>query len=940
MRKIVFTTLFTFLFQIIYCQESYWQQQVNYIIDVTLNDKEHTLEGFEKIEYINNSPDTLRFIWFHIWPNAYKNERTAFSEQLLLNGNTKFYFSDKDERGYINRLDFKANNITLDVEDHPKFIDVVKLILPSPLAPGQKINITTPFHVKLPYNFSRGGHDGESYQVTQWYPKPAVYDKNGWHPMPYLDQGEFYSEFGNFDVRITIPANYVVAATGELQNEEEKQWLLSRKNFEWHATRTRQKVGGVEKTVELKFPASSTETKTLRYLQNNVHDFAWFADKRFIVNHDTCKLASCRVIDVFTYYTPAEKEVWKNSVQMAKQAIWFYSMNVGEYPYNTVSVVQGPQSFGGGMEYPTITVISSTYSSFSLEETILHEVGHNWFYGILASNERDHPWMDEGVNTFYQYRYYHTKTNIEKGFFEVYAKEKLDQPIETTSEKFSEPNYNLVAYYKTAAWLQWMEQQMGRENFDKAMKEYFNRWKFKHPQPEDFKKIFAENYSMPKQAFDFLSKTGLLPNQSRKGTLFKLWLTRGAIIDNHQVKTQITAGPSLGFNNYDKLMFGAFITNYFPPLNNLKFFGAPLYATGSKTFTGNATAHYSFYPNRFLRKADVFLNGSTFTMNKFVDTAGKKHFTSFQKIVPGFRLTLKERDARSTIHRYLQFKTFFIGEEQLRFLVDTIINGPDTSVLTRVEKQKTNRSLNQLKLVVENFRALYPYRAELNAEQGKGFIRFGFTGNYFFNYGKDGGGAAIRLFTGKFIYTNKSKANSFLYALSLSAPKGSMDYTYSNYFAGRNDYPLQLDKEKWTLGYQQIMIRDGGLKMNTDIQGNIGLTNNWLAALNGSFDIPSQINPLSVLPVKIPLKIFADVGTVAEFWDKESEQDRFLYDAGLQISFLKDLVNVYIPILYSPVYRDYLKSDFIGKKKFLRSISFSIDIQNFSLRKFDKNIPF
>ena len=167
----------------------------------------------------------MKFIWFHLWPNAYKNDKTAFSDQLLENGSTKFYFSDKDQKGYINKLDFKVNNLTAKVEDHPQHIDIVKIILPTPLPSGQKINITTPFHVKLPYNFSRGGHDGQSYQATQWYPKPAVYDKKGWHPMPYLDQGEFYSEFGSFDVSITVPKNYVVAATGDLQNAEEKEWL-------------------------------------------------------------------------------------------------------------------------------------------------------------------------------------------------------------------------------------------------------------------------------------------------------------------------------------------------------------------------------------------------------------------------------------------------------------------------------------------------------------------------------------------------------------------------------------------------------------------------------------------------------------------------------------------------------------------------------------------
>jgi hypothetical protein len=206
MRNSCFIVLFLLLLSLTgKAQNAYWQQQTDFVIDVTLNDVEHSLEGFEKITYTNNSPDTLHFIWFHLWPNAYKNDKTAFSEQLLINDRTDFYFSGKEKRGYINRLDFKINGVTAKTEDHPQHIDIVKLILPKPLAPGEQVLIATPFHVKLPYLYSRSGHVGQSYQVAQWYPKPAVYDQKGWHPIPYLDQGEFYSEFGNFDVRITVP---------------------------------------------------------------------------------------------------------------------------------------------------------------------------------------------------------------------------------------------------------------------------------------------------------------------------------------------------------------------------------------------------------------------------------------------------------------------------------------------------------------------------------------------------------------------------------------------------------------------------------------------------------------------------------------------------------------------------------------------------------------
>jgi len=861
---------------------------------------------------------------------------------MLANGDTKFYFSEKEQRGYINRLDFKVNNITCAIEDHPLYIDIIKVILPTPLPPGDKVVLTSPFHVQLPYNFSRGGHEGDSYQVTQWYPKPAVYDKNGWHPMPYLEQGEFYSEFGDFDVRITIPKNYVVAATGELQNPDEKQWLLSRNNFSWEPVKKKTKgKGGIIKTTVQKFPVSSAETKTLQYIQKNVHDFAWFADKRFIVNYDTCQLASGKIVDVFTYYTPQEKEIWKTGILNSKRALRFYSSAVGEYPYNIVSAVQGPKSFGGGMEYPTITVISPVESHGDLDMVLAHEIGHNWFHGILASNERVHPWMDEGINSYYEHRYmaeYYkdTLTTGEKILFETFATEKLDQPIETSSEKFAMANYELVAYYKTTDWLRLLEQQAGSENFDTAMKEYYRRWQFKHPQPEDFKKVMQENAGRSlDSAFLLLNESGILPNQRRSGTKFGFalspkYLERFLKEDDQNL---ITIGPAAGGNSYDKFMAGAFITNVKLPLNRFNFFVAPMYAFGSKRFTGIGKFDYAFYPNKTFRKVDLFLNGSTFSQNEFEDSAGKKTFLGFQKIVPGIRFTLKQRDPRSTLQRYIQWKTFFISEDELRFSRDSVFNPP--GVVTTVTKDKHDRTLNQLLLVIGNFRTLYPYRGELRLEQAEDFARAAFTGNYFFNYRRQGG-FNVRLFAGKFFYlgskTISKEFNTDRFHLNLTGPNGYEDYTYSDYFIGRNKFE--------GFANQQIMMRDGGFKVRTDLLASkVGKTDNWLIATNLTSDIPNNINPLSLLPFKIPLRVFLDIGTYAEAWDKDAEGDRFLFNAGLQLSLLKNTVNIYLPIIYSAVYKDYIQST-LEKNKFLKTISFNIDISNFSPKKIDWRAPF
>ena len=635
LKKLITLSATICLLSIANCQLNYWQQQVNYTIDISLNDKEHTLDGFEKIEYINNSPDTLRFIWFHLWPNAYKNDKTAFSDQSLENGNTKFYFSNKEDRGYINRLEFKVNKQTAKTEDHPQHIDIIKLILPSPLSPGQKIIITTPFHVKLPNNFSRGGHVGESYQVTQWYPKPAVYDRNGWHPIPYLDQGEFYSEFGNFDVRITLPKNYVVAATGDLQNEDEKNWLLTRSTFSWEPVKekTKTKYGQTQTRTQL-FPTSSSELKTVKYIQTNVHDFAWFADKTFKVLHDTLQLKSGKIIDAYSFFAPSQSMYWQNSIGFIKDAIRTKNEWVGEYPYNVVSAVQGPQGFGGGMEYPTITIISPEANEKMIDFTINHEVGHNWFYGILGTNERQYAWMDEGINTFYDNRYSKWKygnegeikfgnnslsiKDAERLLFETRAATKKDQPINFEASTFTNTNYNLIAYYKTGAWLELVEKKLGPDVFDKAMQEYYRRWQFKHPQPEDLKKTLETSGGQNLDTeFAMLDKKGVLPGMERSGTKLIFPFSPKAIATYIKAppKNAIIISPAIGINSYDKFMIGAVVTNYKLPSSRLQFFVSQLYSTGSKEFAGNFTKEIIvFFQKRFFIKL-IFLSITHFSQS-------------------------------------------------------------------------------------------------------------------------------------------------------------------------------------------------------------------------------------------------------------------------------------------------------------------------------------
>jgi hypothetical protein len=909
----------------------HWQQQADYFIDVQLNDSAKTLDGFARIRYTNASPDTLRFLWFHLWPNAYKHDRTAFSDQLLANGNTRFYFSGPGEKGYINRLHFKAGGQTARTEDHPEHIDILKVFLPEPLAPGDSVTLTTPFHVKLPFNVSRGGYWGRSFQVSQWYPKVAVYDQKGWHPLPYLDQGEFYGNFGNYEVQITLPSGYVVAATGALQDSSEQEWL-----------RTRPLPQPLRKTAKPVVQQRESGMKTLRFRQAGVHDFAWFANERFIVKQDTCALPSGRVVKVASYYTPEEAGRWGKSLDYAKEALRFYSSQVGDYPYNTLSIVQGPPSFSGGMEYPTITLVAPIEEERELEATIVHEVGHNWFYGVLASNEREHPWMDEGLNTFYERKYlqakYRKQPQTEELFFRTKADRKRDQPILTPSAEFSPANYGLVAYYKTAEWMALLEEKLGEARFRLLMQDYYRQWSFRHPQPADFLQLVGTALGSDSTRYiALLQKKGTLPKEGGPAFSVVSPFKKGSI-DNYlrrPAKNILFLSPAIGFNSYDKLLVGAIVSNYKLPPSRFQYLLVPMLGTGSGELTGLGRLSYTLSSEGLVRKTDFFLAAARFSMNDFRDTAGKRLLMQFAKLAPGFRLTLREPHPRSTLTRYLQWKTFLISEESLRIRPDTLINGGDTALLTQYATPSAQRYLNQLRLVVENHRALYPYSVQLQVEQSTDFLRPALTANYYFNYPKEGG-LQVRFFAGAFIYLNgKDLSKQFAndrYHLNLTGANGYEDYTYSDYFIGRNRFE--------GFASQQLMIRDGGFKVRTDLLASkVGKTDEWLMALNLNTSVPQHLNPLSVLPVKIPLRIFADLGTYADSWKAGATGDRFLYDIGLHLPLFRESLNIYIPLLYSKVYGDYFKST-LGNNRFFKTISFNINLFNRDLQALNREIEF
>ena len=566
MNKLLLTSFFSVVFWMLTAQS--WQQRVDYRISVTLDDVTHRLYGDIAFDYVNNAPTSLDSLYIHVWPNAYQPTKSALANQLA-NGGKNLSIIDTAKWGGISALAFNINGVPVTWDFDPSHRDIVQIKLPQPLESGKKLTVTTPFVVKIPYgSISRLGHIGQSYQITQWYPKPAVYDHKGWHPIPYLNQGEFYSEFGSFDVSIKLPKNYVLSATGELQTPSEQIFMNELAD---------QTLANMEQILALpagnerdSFPPSSNEWKTVRFTQDNVHDFAWFADKRYKVLKGKVKLPhSGKEVTTWALFTPANASLWKDAIAYINDGTYYYSKWNGDYPYAAVTAVDGTISAGGGMEYPMITVIGNASSPLELEIVIVHEVGHNWFYGILGSNERQHGWMDEGMNTANEMRYVATKYPKNQQMSDMVLGGKLhlndldhhdmgdiscralamigaDQPIETHSADFSSTNYGMIMYQKTGLIFQYLRSYLGDDLYDQCMQRYYDLFKFKHPYPEDMKRVLE---AVSARNLDWLFKDLIQTTRTLDYKIAKVKWIKAVNVYNVKVKNRSSILGPIGVSS-------------------------------------------------------------------------------------------------------------------------------------------------------------------------------------------------------------------------------------------------------------------------------------------------------------------------------------------------------------------------------------------------------
>jgi hypothetical protein len=475
---------------------AYWQQRVDYVIRASLDTMAQTVTGEERITYSNNSPDTLRFLWIQLDQNLFKSSSRG---SRLFDQDSRFGTGGAEggvtltkvvapavpaARGRPGRGAAKLNYLINGT--------LMRVDLPRPLPPGGKQLLDIGWSFPFGPNSNRMGIeliDGSYvFEVAQWYPRLAVYDDvRGWNTEQYLGQGEFYLEYGSFDVSLTVPANMLVAATGRLQNPA--QVLTATQRARLARARASDSTVIIRGKDEITDPASrpplASGTLTWRFTADSVRDFAWAAARHFI--WDAARANGGKTL-AMSFYPPSAEPIWNQSTQYVRFAVENYS-SWYPYPYPVAINVNGIE---GGMEYPMIVFCHNRTDGPALFSVTDHEIGHTWFPMIVGNNERVYAWMDEGFNTFmnhynWQKKYpglYNRRGN--PGLYIPYALSGREEPIMTPADRIR-GNLSLTAYTKPGLGLIMLRDHIvGRDRFDRAFREYIRRWAYKHPTPADF----------------------------------------------------------------------------------------------------------------------------------------------------------------------------------------------------------------------------------------------------------------------------------------------------------------------------------------------------------------------------------------------------------------------------------------------------------------------
>jgi hypothetical protein len=492
MRTFLISLLFIIVFSSFsIAQPERWQQRVQYKMDIDFDTKKHQFSGIQKIIYKNNSPDTLNRVFYHLYFNAFQpGSMMDVRSRTISDADPRVGFRifnlNPDEIGYHKIISLKQDGVPINFEIAETILEVS---LAKPVLPGATTTLEMSFFSQVPVQIRRSGRnnsEGIDYSMAQWYPKLCEYDYQGWHAHPYIGR-EFYGIWGDFDVSIRIDAPYMVGGTGYLQNADQLGKGYSKKEVS---------------------PKPDKDGKlTWHFIAPNVHDFMWAADPDY--THTTLERNDGLTLHFFYQANEKTKENWEALPSIMDQAFDYINKNFGRYEYQQYSFIQGGD---GGMEYPMATLITGERNLGSLVGVSVHELMHSWYQMMLATNESLYAWMDEGFTSYASSRVmqYLIETKALKqgriadnpqagnyaGYFNL-AKSGFEEPLSTHADHFQTNRaYGLAAYSKGAVFLAQLEYVLGKSLFDQALLRYFYTWKGKHPNVNDFIRIFEKTSNL------------------------------------------------------------------------------------------------------------------------------------------------------------------------------------------------------------------------------------------------------------------------------------------------------------------------------------------------------------------------------------------------------------------------------------------------------------
>ncbi len=477
MKTIFLSASLLFTFYISKSQDYRWQQRVEYTMEIKLNTQTHKVDGTQKLVYYNNSPDTLSKVYYHLYFNAFQpgsmmdvRSRTIADPDARVRD--RIAKLNDNEIGYQHIVSLKQDGKRLSYQVNGTILEVT---LAKPLLPRTKSTFDMTFESQVPIQIRRSGRDnreGIAYSMTQWYPKMAEYDYQGWHAYQYVAR-EFHGVWGDYDVKITIDPKFVIGGTGKLQNP----------NVIGH---------GYEKPgTSIKKPSGNL---TWHFTAKDVIDFAWVADPDY--EHDIQSVPNGPELHFFYQKNEKTAVTWKKMQDVAVKVFQYLNTHFGKYPFDTYSIIQGGD---GGMEYPMCTLILGEGSQAGLEGVMAHEVTHSWYQMVLASNESLYAWMDEGFTDFASEEALNSITDQPNNHTGSYARyfnlvnSGLQEPAIQHSDHFTTNRaYTTSAYSVGAVFLHQLKYIIGEDAFYSGMKRYYNTWKMKHPEPNDFLRVMEK----------------------------------------------------------------------------------------------------------------------------------------------------------------------------------------------------------------------------------------------------------------------------------------------------------------------------------------------------------------------------------------------------------------------------------------------------------------